>query len=73
MATKSPEHQIYNVLMRAVNSGTVPDGYYGPEKCRWATPHEMRRFGLKACPLVHLDEGGNIDAYFTESEAVRRA
>ena len=43
MAKKSPERKIYDVLMRAVDSGTVPDG---PETCRWASPGEMRRFRL---------------------------
>jgi hypothetical protein len=46
--------QIYNSLMRAVKEGSVPFGYYGPETCRWATPDEMRRFGLEDCPIVHL-------------------
>jgi hypothetical protein len=70
MVTKSPERKIYDVLMRAVQEETVPFGYYAPETCRWASPEEMRRFGLKACPLVHLDEKGDIDSYFTETEAV---
>jgi hypothetical protein len=52
------ERQIYNALMRAVKEGSVPFGYYGPETCRWARPDEMRRFGLKDCPMVHLDERG---------------
>jgi hypothetical protein len=56
------ERQIYNALMRAVKEGCVPFGY-GPETCRWATPDEMRRFGLKDCPMVHLDESGEIDCY----------
>jgi hypothetical protein len=30
----------------------------------------MQRFSLKAFPLVHLDEKGDIDCYFTETEAV---
>jgi hypothetical protein len=58
------------VLLRATNEGAVPLGYYGPETCRWATREEMRRFNLKACPLVHLDGNGDIDCYFTETEAV---
>jgi hypothetical protein len=70
MATKSPERRIYEVLLRATNEGTVPFGYYGPETCRWATQEEMQRFGLRTCPLVHLDEKGRIDSYFTETEAV---
>jgi hypothetical protein len=53
--------RIYNVFMRAVREGSIPFGYYGPSTCRWATPAEMRRFGLKACPMVHLDESGEID------------
>jgi hypothetical protein len=61
--------QIYNVFMRAVEEGCIPFGYYGPETCRWATPDEMRRFGLKDCPMVHLDESGEIDCYFTEAGA----
>ena len=44
--------RIYNVFMRAVKEGSVPSGYYGPETCRWATPEEMRRFGLEDCPMV---------------------
>ena len=63
------ERQIYNALMRAVKEGCVPFGYYGPETCRWATPDEMRRFGLEDCPMVHLDESGEIDCYFTETGA----
>ena len=46
--------QIYNALMRAFEEGCVPFGYYGPETCRWATPDEMRRFGLEHCPMVHF-------------------
>ena len=53
--------QIYNSLMRAVKDG--------PETCRWATPDEMRHFGLEDCPMVHLDESGEIDCYFTETGA----
>ena len=68
--TKSSERKIYDVLMRAVDSGAVPDGYYGPETCRWATPGEMRLFRLITRPLVHLDENGEVDCYFTETEAV---
>ena len=63
------ERQIYNALMRAVKEGCVPFGYYGPETCRWATPGEMRRFGLEDCPMVHLDKSGEIDCYFTETGA----
>ena len=70
MATKSPERKIYDVLMKATKEGTVPFGYYGPETCRWATQEEMQRFSLKDFPLVHLDEKGDIDCYFTETEAV---
>src|ERR1700747_2976022 len=70
MATKSPERKIYDVLMKATKEGTVPFGYYGPETCRWATQEEMQRFGFKDFPLVHLDEKGDIDCYFTETEAV---
>jgi hypothetical protein len=51
--------QIYNAFMRAVKEGSVPFGYYGPETCRWATPDEMRRFGLEDCPTVHVDEWRN--------------
>ena len=61
--------QIYNSFMRAVKEGSIPFGYYGPETCRWATPDEMRRFGLKDCPMVHIDESGQIDCYFTETGA----
>jgi hypothetical protein len=61
--------QIYNAFMRAVKEGSIPFGYYGPERCRWATPDEMRRFGLEGCPMVHLDESGEIDCYFTEAGA----
>jgi hypothetical protein len=39
--------QIYDAFMRAIKDGCVPFGYYGPETCRWATPAEMRRFGLR--------------------------
>ena len=53
----------------AVKEGSVPFGYYGPETCRWATPDEMRRFGLEDCPMVHLDKSGEIDCYFTETGA----
>jgi hypothetical protein len=70
MAKNSPERKIYDVLMRAVDSGTVPDGFYGPETCRWASPGEMRRFRLTTRPLVHINDQGNIDCYFTEDEAV---
>ena len=42
--------QIYNAFMRALKEGSIPFGYYGPETCRWATPDEMRRFGLEDCP-----------------------
>ena len=61
--------QIYNAFRRAVKEGSIPFGYYGPETCRWATPDEMRRLGLKDCPMVHLDESGEIDCYFTETGA----
>jgi hypothetical protein len=61
--------QIYNALMTAVKEGRVPFGYYGPETCRWATPDEMRRFGLEDCLMVHLDKSGEIDCYFTETGA----
>jgi hypothetical protein len=61
--------QIYNALMRAIKEGSVPFGYYGPETCRWATPDEMRCFGLKDCPMVHVDQSGEIDCYFTEAGA----
>jgi hypothetical protein len=70
MATKSSERKIYDVLMRAMNSGAVPDGFYGPETCRWASPGEMRRFRLTSRPLVHLDANGEVDCYFTTTEAV---
>ena len=66
---KRQARQIYNTFMRAVRDGSIPFGYYGPETCRWATPDEMRRFGLKDCPLVHIDESGEIDCYFTETGA----
>jgi hypothetical protein len=59
--------------MRATKESTVPFNYFGPESCRWATQEEMQRFNLKACPLVHLDNTGNIDCYFTETEAVTLA
>jgi hypothetical protein len=65
MATKSPERKIYDVFMKATKEGTVPFGYYGPETCRWATQEEMQRFSLKDFPLVHLDEKGDIDCYFS--------
>jgi hypothetical protein len=61
---------IYDVMMKATDEGTVPDGYYGPSTVRWATPEGMRRFNLKECPMVHLDAKGNVDCYFTETEAV---
>jgi hypothetical protein len=66
----SAERKIYNVMMRTVDSGSVPDGFYGPETCRWASPGEMRRFCLIARPIVHLDANGEVDCYFTETEAV---
>ena len=61
---------IYDVLMKATNEGAVPDGFYGPDTCRWATQDEMRGFGVKDCPLVHVDEEGHVDCYFTETQAV---
>jgi hypothetical protein len=61
---------IYDVMMKATDEGTVPDGYYGPGTVRWATPAEMRHFKLTECPMVHLDKNGNVDCYFTETEAV---
>ena len=61
--------QIYDALMRAFEEGCVPFGYYGPETCRWATPDEMRRFGLKDCAMVHLDQSGEIGCYLTEAGA----
>jgi hypothetical protein len=64
------QRKIWEVLMTATKEGTVPFGCYGPETCRWATQEEVRRFGLKDYPLVHLDENGDIDCYFTETEAV---
>lgn len=66
----SAERNIYNVIMKATEEGTVPDGHYGPDTCRWATQDEMRRFGLKSRPVVHLNSNGDIDCYFTETEAV---
>jgi hypothetical protein len=59
------ERQIYNALMRAVKESCIPFGYYGPETCQWATLDEMRRY----CPMVHLDESGEIDCYFTGTGA----
>lgn len=64
------EFRIWQRLMRAIKADAVPPGYYGPETCRWATRDEIKRFGLKSCPLVHLDDNGNIDCYFTETAAV---
>jgi hypothetical protein len=61
--------QIYNALMRAVKEGSIPFGCYGPETCRRATPEEMRRFGLKDCAMVHLDQSGEIGCYLTEAGA----
>jgi hypothetical protein len=66
----SGERKIWKTMMKATKAGTVPFGYYGPRTCRWATPEEMRRFGLKSAPLVHLDQVGEIDCYFTETAAV---
>jgi len=43
---------IYDGFRRAVKEGSIPFGYYGPETCRWATPDEMRRFGLEDCPMA---------------------
>ena len=63
-------HRIFTVFHQATGAGTVPDGYYGPETCRWATQEEVERFGLDDYPLVHLDDNGDIDCYFTESRAV---
>ena len=45
------------------------DDWAMPEKTLSATPDEMRRFGLKDCPMVHIDESGEIDCYFTETGA----
>jgi hypothetical protein len=64
------ERKIWRVLMKATEDETVPWGYYGPENCRWATREEMQRFGVKDCPLVHLDQAGEIDCYFTTTKAV---
>ena len=68
--THSPLRKIYDVFMKATKEGNVPFGYYGPETCRLATQEEMQRFRVKVCPLVHVDEKGDIDCYFTETEAV---
>jgi hypothetical protein len=68
--THSRERKIYDVFMKATQEGTVPFGYYGPETCRWATQEEMQRLGLEDYPMVHLDEKGDIDCYFTETGAV---
>ena len=54
--------QIYDALMRAIKEDSIPFGYYGPETCRWATPDEMRRFGLEDCPMVHLDKSAKLTA-----------
>lgn len=67
---QSHEYRVWKTLMRSTKDGCVPDGYYGPETCRWATPEETMRFGLTKPPLVHLDRAGNIDCYFTESKAI---
>jgi hypothetical protein len=67
---RSDERRIWKVLMHATEHELVPDGYYGPETCRWATHDEMLRFGLKDIPLVHTDVNGDIDCYFTETEAI---
>ena len=64
------ERNIYDVFIKATKEGLVPFGYYGPETCRWATQNEMQQWGLDIAPLVHFDEGGDIDCYFTETEAV---
>jgi hypothetical protein len=66
----SPEYKIWQTLLTATENGAVPDGYYGPGTCRWATKGETQRFGLIDYPLVHLDKNGNIDCYFTETKAV---
>jgi hypothetical protein len=68
--TEAILRKIYDVFMRATEAGTVPFGYYGPETCRWATHSETQRFGLEIAPLVHFDEAGSIDCYFTETKAV---
>jgi hypothetical protein len=62
--------RIHAVFIRATQEGQVPSGYYGPGTCRWATREEMVQFGLVDCPLVHLNINGEIDCYFTETEAV---
>jgi hypothetical protein len=62
--------RIYDVMMAACNEGRVPDGEYGPKTVRWATPEECKEFGLTDTPAVHLDADGNIDCYFTETQAV---
>jgi len=67
---KSPEYRIWKTFMYATKHGLVPDGYYGPETCRWATRDEVLRFGLKAFPMVHISRDGNIDCYFTATKAV---
>ena len=53
--------EIYDVFMRAVKEGSIPFGYYGPETCRWATPDEMRRFGLEDCPMAAKVTGASAD------------
>jgi hypothetical protein len=67
---KNAAHSIWKVLMHATKNNLVPDGYYGPETCRWATREEMQRFNLETAPLVHLGRDGNGDCYFTETKAV---
>ena len=45
-------------------------GFYGPGTIRWATREEMRSWGLRDAPLVHIDESGEADCYFTTTKAV---
>jgi hypothetical protein len=66
-----PTRQICDAFMRAIKEGSIPFGYYGPETCRWATPEEMRRFGLEYCsrrvnstgtPSMLWQNGGDANA-----------
>jgi hypothetical protein len=71
MDGKKQAYRIWKMLMKSVEDGTLPQGYYGPKTCRWATSEEAESLGLTDIPLVHFNVDGQIDCAITENSVIR--